>query len=561
MSHALWLSPIILSGALVSSLSAQMVGGDWEERRLYEESIPAGSYFGNDLCGQVDVNLDGIPDQIIGAPTDDPGGMADAGSVFVYSGSDGALLHHFTGPHPSAVLGWSVAATDLDGDGYADILAGGIEGIGSAYPGTVYAWSGATGQLLYEISLPNATNYGESLAIVADRDQDQIDDILIGCSDTAVNGMSYAGIAELRSGAEGSLLHRWLGSNPYDNFGADVTELGDLNGDGVGEFAFGMPGWSLIWREGAVKVVDGSTYQDLTSFTILYHGSDQQLGVAIANPGDVNNDGVGDLLVGATASGVGYQGRAYIIDGASHLQLVIHEVTGRATNDFFGESLCGAGDVNQDGFADFLVGAGEAASGGATGRGYVELYSGLDGSLMQSWNGASDFDRMGRVALAGDINGDGDPEIMMGAWLQSGGPGYVSVVGLDGFLSMDDRSLSLSAGAPITLEVDFPTTEAGLSFSFLLSHTGAGSSLVGGIEVPLANDNLFRAMLRGWSPPILTDTRGVLDSQGNAIADLQAVPALVSMLGRSLYLCAISFDAATMTASRSSVSRSFEVTL
>ena len=560
MSHACWLSPIILCGALVSSLSAQMVGGDWDERRLYEESIPAGSYFGNDLCGQVDVNLDGIPDQIIGAPTDDPGGMADAGSVFVYSGSDGALLHHFTGPHPSAVLGWSVAATDLDGDGYADILAGSIEGIGSAYPGTVYAWSGATGQLLYEISLPNATNYGESLAIVADRDQDQIDDILIGCSDTTVSGMSYAGIVELRSGADGSLLHRWLGSNSFDNFGAAVTELGDLNGDGVGEFAFDIPGWDLIFREGAVKVVDGATYQDLTSFTILHYGSDQQLGMAIANPGDVNNDGVGDLLVGATASGSGYQGRAYIIDGASHLQLIMHEVIGRGSNDFFGESLCGAGDVNQDGFEDFLVGAGDVSSGG-NGRGYVELYSGRDASLMKSWDGAADLDHMGRVALAGDINGDGDQEIMMGAWLQSGGPGYVSVVGLDGFLSMDDRSLSISSGTPIALEVDFPTTEAGLSFSFLLSYTGAGSSLVGGIEVPLASDNLFRAMLRGWYPPILTDTRGVLDSQGNAIADLQAVPALVSMLGRSLYLCVISFNAATMTASRSSVSRSFEVTL
>jgi len=560
MSHARWLSPIILCGTLVSSLSAQMVGGDWGEWRLYEESIPAGSYFGNDLCGQVDVNLDGIPDQVIGAPTDDPGGMADAGSVFVYSGSDGALLHHFTGPRPSAVLGWSVAATDLDGDGYADILAGGIEGIGSAYPGTVYAWSGATGQLLYEISLPNATNYGEALAIVIDRDQDQIDDILIGCSDTTVNGMSYAGIVELRSGTDGSLLHRWFGSNSFDNFGAAVTELGDLNGDGVGEFAFGIPGWDLIFREGAVKVVDGATYQDLTSFTILHYGSDQQLGMAIANPGDVNNDGVGDLLVGATASGSGYQGRAYIIDGASHLQLIMHEVIGRGSNDFFGESLCGAGDVNQDGFEDFLVGAGDVSSGG-NGRGYVELYSGRDASLMKSWDGAADLDHMGRVALAGDINGDGDQEIMMGAWLQSGGPGYVSVVGLDGFLSMDDRSLSISSGTPIALEVDFPTTEAGLSFSFLLSYTGAGSSLVGGIEVPLASDNLFRAMLRGWYPPILTDTRGVLDSQGNAIADLQAVPALVSMLGRSLYLCVISFNAATMTASRSSVSRSFEVTL
>lgn len=560
MSHACWLSPIILCGALVSSLSAQMVGGAWEERRLYQEPLPASSWFGNDLCGQADINFDGIPDQIIGAPTDDPGGMADAGSVFVYSGSDGALLHHFTGPHPSAVLGWSVAATDLDGDGYADILAGSIEGIGSAYPGTVYAWSGATGQLLYEISLPNATNYGESLAIVADRDQDQIDDILIGCSDTTVSGMSYAGIVELRSGADGSLLHRWLGSNSFDNFGAAVTELGDLNGDGVGEFAFGIPGWDLIFREGAVKVVDGATYQDLTSFTILHYGSDQQLGMAIANPGDVNNDGVGDLLVGATASGSGYQGRAYIIDGASHLQLIMHEVIGRGSNDFFGESLCGAGDVNQDGFEDFLVGAGDVSSGG-NGRGYVDLYSGRDASLMKSWDGAADLDHMGRVALAGDINGDGDQEIMMGAWLQSGGPGYVSVVGLDGFLSMDDRSLSISSGTPIALEVDFPTTEAGLSFSFLLSYTGAGSSLVGGIEVPLASDNLFRAMLRGWYPPILTDTRGVLDSQGNAIADLQAVPALVSMLGRSLYLCVISFNAATMTASRSSVSRSFEVTL
>ena len=121
----LW-SAVALSGALASTLSAQMVGGAWEERRLYEELLPSGAYYGADICGQVDVNFDGIPDQVIGAPVDDPGGMVEAGSVFVYSGSDGSLIHHFTGPHASALLGWSVAATDLDGDGHADILAGGI---------------------------------------------------------------------------------------------------------------------------------------------------------------------------------------------------------------------------------------------------------------------------------------------------------------------------------------------------------------------------------------------------------------------------------------------------
>lgn len=537
---------------LGAPLSAQMIGGEWSERRLHDEPLTPVSYFGNNMSGGTDIDLDGVPDQIIGAPFDNAGGLYDAGSVFVYSGATGAQLFHFTGSFVSNGLGWDVASADVNADGVPDILASTYVGGLGIITGSVYAWSGATGQLLYEISDPGTINYGESLAVVADRNGDQIADLLIGNSASTVNGLLYCGLVDLRSGADGSLLHRWTGSAAYMNFGADVTELGDLNGDGVGEFAFGLPGYEIIRREGGVSIIDGSTYQFLRSFTVTFHGPEQQLGMAVANPGDVNGDGVGDLLAGATSSGAHYNGRAYVLDGASLFTNVIYDFPGRGTSDFYGESLCGAGDVDQDGYADVLIGAGQAGPGKT---GYIELYSGRDGSLMKDWAGAPG-DHLGRVAMAGDINGDGASEIMMGAWLEDSGPGYVSMVGLEAYLNVGAQELSVTQGSPVHVSLDFPLSESGHSYALLFSLAGGGISTVGGLEIPIAHDPLMQRMIGGWVPPVLSTARGTLDAQGHAQVDLLSVPQLSMVLGRRLMLSAVTYDPIAGTGRLSSTSRS-----
>jgi hypothetical protein len=548
--------PALIGSALLSApLSGQMIGGEWNERRLYDEPLTPEAYFGNNMSGGTDIDLDGVPDQIVGAPFDNAGGLFDAGSVFVYSGATGAELFHFSGTFVSNGLGWDVASADINADGVPDIFASTRVSTQGPITGSVYVWSGATGVLLYEISDPNTLNYGESLEVVADRNGDQIPDLLVGNSDSTVGGLQWCGLVDLRSGADGSLLHRWTGNAFQLNYGADVTELDDLNGDGVGEFAFGMPGYEIIRREGAVTVIDGATYQVLRSFTITFHGPEQQLGVAVANPGDVNGDGIGDLLVGATSSGVSYTGRAYVLDGASLFLNVLYDFPGRGSSDFFGESLCGAGDVDQDGFADVLIGAGQSGSGKT---GYIELYSGRDGSLMKDWAGAAG-DHLGRVAMAGDINGDGASEIMMGAWLEENGPGYVSIVGLDAYLTLSAQELSATPSTPVSYTLDFPASEGGRAYSLLLSLAGGGSTTVGGLEIPLADDPILQRMVQGLRPPILSPTRGLLDAQGDAQGALLGVPALSPLIGRRLMICAVTFDPVAQTGYLTSASRSVVV--
>jgi len=549
MGHSFLSSALIGSALLCAPLGAQMAGGEWNERRVFSEPIHDGAYFGYALHGGADFNQDGIPDQIVSAPSFNPGGMSDAGAVYVYSGADGSILHHFVGAYQQQALGWSVAAADLNGDGVPDILAG-CSDIGTANNGRVYAWSGVTGAVLYEITVSFDTHFGESIEVIPDQDGDQIPDLLIGASDTYVNSDPFVGTVDLRSGADGTFLHRWFGSNAYDNYGASVTLLGDVNGDGVGEFAFGIPGYDVSFREGAVTVIDGATYQELRTFSILAHGSNQQLGAAVANPGDVNGDGIEDLLVGATGD-ANYQGRAYILDGASQFLNVVYDLPGRFSSDFFGESVSAAGDVDQDGFADFLVGASVSGSGAA---GYVELYSGRDGSLLQEWLGDPD-EHLGMVALAGDTNGDGAQEILLGGYIGSH-PGVAKMVGLDAYLNLGAQELSATPGTPVSYELDFPASEAGRAFSLLLSLAGGGNTTVGGLEIPLADDPILQAMLMGVRPPILSPTRGLLDAQGDAQGALFGVPALSSLIGRRLMICAVTFDPVAQTGYLSSASRS-----
>ena len=132
--------------------------------------------------------------------------------------------------------------------------------------------------------------------------------------------------------------------------------------------------------------------------------------------GDVNGDGKADFIVGAWLAAPGGRadaGSAYVYSGADGS--ILYQRDGAAAGDFFGYSVSMAGDVNGDGKADFIVGARSADPGGRVRAGSVYVYSGADGSILYQKDGVATNDNFGySVSMAGDVNGDGKPDFIVG---------------------------------------------------------------------------------------------------------------------------------------------------
>ncbi len=145
-------------------------------------------------------------------------------------------------------------------------------------------------------------------------------------------------------------------------------------------------------------------------------------GFSVASAGDVNNDGFDDLIVGASWNDAGGNnaGRAYVFSGQTGDTL--HIFTGEAEFDLFGASVASAGDVDNDGFDDLIVGAySNDAAGSSAGRAYV--FSGQGGNTLYTFTGEASGDFLGwSVASAGDVNNDSFDDLIVGAfWNDAGG--------------------------------------------------------------------------------------------------------------------------------------------
>ena len=196
------------------------------------------------------------------------------------------------------------------------------------------------------------------------------------------------------------------GSAQMDMFGLSVVNLGDLNHDEVEDYAVGAPGWTLA--TGRALVFSGSTGSQLFAFP--GHGAGSLTGFAIANAGDVNADGTDDLIIGAPTkfNGQVFLGAAYVRSGADGT--LIHSLEGVVNEGCFGWSVAGAGDVNGDGYDDFAVATPFMGTGG------VEIFSGLDGSMIRQVTYGTSYGEFGRsIANIGDVNGDGFDELAIGA--------------------------------------------------------------------------------------------------------------------------------------------------
>jgi len=219
-----------------------------------------------------------------------------------------------------------------------------------------------------------------------------------------------------------SILIAPTGAAASDLFGFSVAGAGDVNGDGfadliVGAFANDAGGANA----GRAYVYYGGPAGDATAdLTLTGAAAGDEIGVSVAGAGDVNGDGFADLIVGALGNNAGgpIAGRAYVYYGGPAADAVADlTLTRAAAGDNFGQSVAGAGDVNGDGFADLIVGANNDAGGGNAGRAYV-YYGGpaADAIADLTLTGAAAFDNFGvSVAGTGDVNGDGFADLIVGA--------------------------------------------------------------------------------------------------------------------------------------------------
>lgn len=530
---------IAISLVCAASLPAQ-VGGAGIEVRDHEGESP-GDSFGTYVALVGDIDRDGVDDFASGASLSDFGFLS-SGSVSVYSGRTGTLLTRTHGQQDLDQLGWILsAAGDVNADGTPDVLAWSL---GQQFTwGAVNVLSGVDGSRIHYLEADDREFYGRALAPAGDLNQDGYDDFAVGAY---LDGKPTwrPGSVTVYSGKDASILLKVHGRRSGDWFGISIEGNLDLNQDGIPDLLVGSSRAEVqgIVDVGAVVAVNGATGGRMWTST---GALDQRFfGQSIAAIGDLTGDGVSELLVSnpnSEAGGAPQSGQAFVLDGRTGA--LLWQMSGTFEDERLGRDVAPAGDVNRDGVPDLLISAAREFYRDDL-YGMVHLHSGVDGARLHSFRGSVIQGYFGETIDGGvDFDLDGIPDFLVGEpqFAASGlAPGAVRIRSFDSFLGTDQTTLSLSQGATAQLQLDFPDQLAGLDYALLLSSSGVEPSFYGGLWIPLRQDAVFAAALAGNLAPYLIHGRGTLDAEGRATAALQ-LPANApgSARGRQLFLAAV----------------------
>jgi hypothetical protein len=389
----------------------------------------ASSNFGYFVASAGDVNGDGYDDVVVGAY----GYSSNTGRAYVYLGGPSGLATTaattLTGETAGDAFGWPVApAGDVNKDGYADVVVGapwysGFTGRAYVYLGGASGLAATPATTLTGEAINN--RFGQSVATAGDVNGDGYDDVVVG----APWNNNFTGRAHVFLGGAGGLstsaATTLTGEAPNNYFGQSVATAGDVNFDGYADLVVGAYGYGSNTGRAYVYLGGASGLSTTAVTTLTGEATSNYFGQSVATAGDADGDAYADVVVGAW----GYStntGRAYVYLGSASgtVATATTTLTGESATSRFGSSVATAGDVNGDGYDDLAIGA--SGYSALTGRAYVYLggASGLATTPAATWTGEATVHYFGgSVATAGDVNGDGYPDVVVGA------SGYSSFTG------------------------------------------------------------------------------------------------------------------------------------
>jgi len=240
-----------------------------------------GDLYGYALTAVDDNDLDGVADLLVGAPLDAGGGL-EAGRLALLSTDDGVQLHELSGA-PGDLLG-----QDMDHEPNPMASASQLGNPGAGY----FVQLSATGLAVQQTvtSSGSLDAFGSRVAVFDDLDGDGVPEVL-----ASTDPVSVAGSVRVHDGATGALVHELSAATVGSGFGRALASLGDVDGDGVGDFAVGEPLSDVNGNDsGTVHVFSGA---DFSALRVIHGSAGGRFGAALCAAGDVNQDGLGDLLV------------------------------------------------------------------------------------------------------------------------------------------------------------------------------------------------------------------------------------------------------------------------